>query len=261
MSKDIASMFSLDGKVAFVTGASRGIGEEIARVYSLAGARLVICSRKKEGIEKAAEKIRASGGEILPVVANVSVAEDRKKAVEAAMDWAGRIDILVNNAGTNPAFGPLEDISQSAWDKTFDTNLNAIFYLSQLVFHAWMKDHGGSIISTSSTAAFSTGPPLNTYHVTKAAVVHLTKCLAGEWGPMGVRVNALAPGLIKTRLSQALWDGPQGGEVANALPLKRLGDVSDVSGAALLLASDAGSFITGQTIVMDGGGLVRAGGG
>lgn len=258
MANNIASMFSLDGKVALVTGASRGIGEEIARVYALAGARLAICSRKKENIEEAAEKIRGMGSDVLPIIANVSVAEDRKRAIDEAMNWAGRIDILVNNAGTNPAYGPLEDITQSAWDKTFDTNLNAILYLSQLVFHAWMKDHGGCIVNTASMAAFCTMPLLNTYHVTKASVVHLTKCLACEWGPYNIRVNALAPGVLKTKLSQALWDGPQGEEAAKSLPLKRLGESEDVGGAALLLASDAGSYITGHTLVIDGGSLVRS---
>ena len=206
-------MFSLEGKVAVVTGASRGMGEEMARVFAQAGARVVLNSRREEGINEAADKIKAAGGDIIAVVANVSSADDRKKLIGAAMDWAGRIDILVNNAGTNPAFGPLAEVAESAWDKIFEVNLKGPFFLSQMAYNAWMKDNGGSIINTASVGGYSTAPfSMNVYNMTKAALIHMTKCLSSEWRNDKVRVNALSPGVIRTRLSQILWDSPEGME-------------------------------------------------
>ena len=257
MAKDIAAMFSLEGKVAVISGASRGIGEEIATTYAKAGARVVMSSRKEEGIKEAVEKIKADGGDALPVVANVSYTEDCEKLVKASMDWAGRIDILVNNAGTNPAWGPLENVQESAWDKIFAVNLKGAFFTSQAAYKAWMKDNGGCIIHTASAGAFATAPTMNVYNITKAAMIHMTKGMASEWKQQGVRVNALAPGLIKTRLSQALWDNPQRQEQAEAGLAGQIGEVEDISGAALLLASGAGSFINGQYIIIDGGAMAR----
>jgi len=248
--KDI---FSLNGKVALITGASRGIGEEIASVYSKAKARVVICSRKQEAIDEVAERIKRNGGEVLGLVANVSIAEDREKLVKVAMDWAGKIDILVNNAGANPSYGPLADLSESAWDKVFEVNLKAMFFLSQMVYHAWMKDHGGVILNISSAGGYQTFNGINAYNVAKAASIHLTRCLASEWGHNGVRVNALAPGVIKTQFSRALWEGPFGAEAVKRQPIPRIGEVNDIAGAALLLASDASSFITGHILIIDGG--------
>ena len=257
MEKDILSIFSLDKKVALITGASRGIGKEIAITYSKVGARLIICSRKKEEIDGAAERIREAGGDVLAVTANVSVAEDREKLIKLAMDWAGKIDILVNNAGANPFFGPMADISDSAWDKVFNVNLKGSFFLSKLVYHAWMKDHGGVVINLSSIEGFRTNKGINTYSVSKAALIHLTRCLASEWGHNNIRVNALAPGVTKTRFSQVLWDGLQRSEESKNYPIPRFGEVEDIIGAALLLASDASLFITGHTLVIDGGVLVK----
>ncbi len=257
MSKDIEAMFSLKGKTALIAGASRGIGEEMARIFSVAGAKLVISSRRPDGIVEAAERIRsATGGEVLAVPASISSAEDRKKLVDEALKWAGSIDILANNAGTNPAWGPLEDVQESAWDKIFEVNLKGPFMLSQLVFHAWMKDHGGSILNTASVGGFSTSTGTNIYNVTKAALVHLTKCMASEWGRYNIRVNAIAPGLIKTRLSQALWDRPESDQAAANWPVSRLGTVEDLAGICLLLVSEAGAFISGQTYIVDGGASV-----
>lgn len=257
MAKDIAAMFSLEGKVAVIAGASRGIGEEIAASFALAGARVVMSSRKEEGIKEAVEKIKAGGTDALAVVANVSYTQDCEKLVKEAMDWAGRIDILVNNAGTNPAWGPLESVQESAWDKIFAVNLKGAFFTSQMAYNAWMKENGGCIINTASAGAFSAAPSMNVYNITKAAMIHMTKALASEWKDQGVRVNALAPGVIKTRLSQALWDNPQTRELADAGLARRIGEVEDISGAALLLASEAGSFINGQYIIIDGGSMAR----
>ncbi len=259
MNKDkIAEMFSLEGKTALIAGASRGIGEAIANVFGWAGAKLVLSSRRPEGIQEAAERVRkATGAEVLAVAANISNAEDRQKLVQEAMNWAGRVDILVNNAGTNPASGPLAEVAAPAWDKIFATNLDGPFFLSQLVFQAWMKEHGGCIINTSSIAAYGTGGNLEgAYSITKSALTHLTRILAFEWAPYRVRVNALAPGLIKTRLSQALWDRPGIEEAAQNKAVPRLGLPEDLAGAALLLASRAGELINGQDIIVDNGALV-----
>ena len=222
-------MFSLEGKVAVVTGASRGMGEEMARVYAQAGARVVMNSRKEAGINEAADKVKAAGGDAIAVVANVSSAEDRATLVDAAMEWGGRIDVLVNNAGTNPAFGPLAEIQESAWDKIFEVNLKGPFFLAQMVYNAWMKENGGSIINTASVGGYGTAPfSMNVYNTTKAALIHLTKCLSSEWRSEKVRVNALSPGLIKTRLSQLLWDNPEGMENRDGI----IGEVDEISGLA-----------------------------
>ena len=250
MAETIPELFSLAGKVALVTGASRGMGEEIARVYSRAGARVAICGRKPEGVKAAQERI---GDGILGITANASVARDRTKMVAAVMEWAGRIDILVNNAGSNPGPGPLAAVSEQAWDRVFEANLKTPLFLSQLVYHTWMKDHGGVIINMASVGGFVVTTGINAYNVSKAALVHLTRCLASEWGHDRVRVNAIAPGLIRTRFSQFFWDGPEGPEVVARHPVPRIGEVGDVAGAALLLASAASSFMTGHTLVVDGG--------
>ncbi|MEW6425214.1 MAG: SDR family oxidoreductase [Bacillota bacterium] len=258
MNESIFTMFSLKGKVALITGASRGIGEEIATVYAKAGARVIICSRKEKEIKESAERIRSSGGEVLELAANVSVDEERTRLVKTAMDWAGKIDILVNNAGTNPGYGPLADISESAWDKVFEVNLKAPLFLSQLVYHAWMKDNGGVILNVASIGGFKTEKGINVYNISKAALIHLTRCLAGEWGRNGIRVNALAPGLIKTQFSYALWERLDETKV-KSYPIPRIGTTDDIAGAALLLASDASSFITGHILIIDGGQLLTTG--
>lgn len=258
MGNDVSNLFSLEGKTALVAGASRGIGEEIARIFAAAGAKVAMSSRRKEGVEEAAARVAEStGGEVMAEASNISSREDCESMVKKTLDWGGSLDVLVCNAGTNPAFGPLEDVEESAWDKIWDVNLKGPFVLSQIAFHAWMKENGGSIIHTASVGGLSTTTGTNVYNVTKAALIHLTKAQASEWGKHGIRVNALAPGLIKTRLSQALWDGPDGGEAVGArYPAGRLGEVQDLAGATLLLASDAGAFITGIAMVVDGGGLI-----
>ena len=259
MTNTISDTFSLTGKAALVTGASRGIGECIAQTYARAGAKVVLASRKQEGVDKAASKITESGGEALGVAANVSNPEDRENLVARCLEWAGRIDILVNNAGTNPAFGPLVDVSESAWNKIFAVNLAAPLFLSQLVYKAWMAENGGSIINTASTGAYQTSTFIPAYNITKAAMVHLTACLANEWGHKGIRVNAIAPGLIRTELSRALWESPEGVERIKSQPVPRFGEVEDLGGIALLLASDASAYVTGQSFVIDGGMLVKSG--
>ena len=253
MGDDVSSLFSLRGRTAVITGASQGIGFEIARLYAQAGAKVVICSRKQAGVDSAAELIRQAGGQALAVAANVTSTEDRERLVSTALDWAGRLDILVNNAGANPSFGPLAELTEDAWDKIFAVNLKAAFFLSQSAYQSWMKAHGGSIIHVSSIGAEETMKGINAYNVTKAALNHLTRALASEWGPDGVRVNALAPGLIKTKFSQALWEDPISTQAIKSYPIPRFGQVEDLAGAALLLASEASSFITGHVLTVDGG--------
>ena len=256
--EQIAPLFSLEGKTALIAGASRGIGEEIARIYGLAGAKLVVSSRKPEGINAAAERLKeATNAEVLAVPANISYPDDRKKLVDETMKWAGRLDILVNNAGTNPAYGPLADVQESAWDKIFEVNLKGPFLLSQMVYHAWMKENGGCIINTTSIATYGTGGMLEgAYSITKSALTHLTRILASEWGRDRIRVNAIAPGVIKTRLSEALWNRPGMENAGQNQAVPRLGEVEDIAGTALLLASRAGEFINGQDIIIDNGSLV-----
>lgn len=222
MKENIFSLFSLKDKVALITGASQGIGEAIAFAYSRAGARLVICSRKMEKIDKVAVKINSEGGDTLAIEANVSIAEDGQRLVKSAMDWADKVDILVNNAGANPSFGPLADISESVWNKVIEVNLKASFFVSQLVYHASMKHRGGAIVNVSSIAGLKTTKNINLYSVAKAALNHLTRCLASEWGPNGIRVNALAPGVIQTQFSRALWDRPEGSKLFDSFPFQEL---------------------------------------
>ena len=254
---DIASKFSLRDKVAIITGASRGIGESIAEIYAKAEAKIIICSRKQLNVKEAVNRLKKLDCEILGIVANVSSTDDNKRIIETAMDWAGRVDILVNNAGANPMVTTWADMPESVWDKVFDVNLKAVFTLSQLSFHAWMKKNGGSIINISSVAGFQTLSGVPAYNVSKAALIHMTRCLASEWGKFNIRVNAIAPGLIKTQFNKAFRKTKQGELFINNLPLGRIGRVDDISIAALYLASDASSFITGHTMVIDGGDLVK----
>jgi len=256
--EEILKKFSLINKVAVITGASRGIGEGIAQAYAKAGAKIVVCSRKQRGVDEAVARIKKEGGEALPVAANVSLPEDRNIIIQKAIDWAGRIDILVNNAGANPMLTTWADMPESVWDKVFEVNLKAAFILSQLSFHAWMKENGGIILNVSSVAGFQTLQGAPAYNVAKAAIMHFTRCLAGEWGQYGIRVNCIAPGFIKTQFNRALWQSPICNDLIKSFPIARMGLVEDLKAAALLLASDASSFITGHTMVIDGGELVKS---
>ncbi len=250
------SKISLDGKVALVTGGSRGIGRATALAFADAGADVVVASRKLPDLEVVAEEIKAKGRKGLAVASHVAKIEESKNLVERVKAEFGRIDILFNNAGTNPYFGPLMDAEEWAWDVTMNVNLKGPFFLAQLVAKVMKEQGGGNIINTASTAALRAGE-LSIYSVTKAGLKMLTECMAKEWGRYGIRVNAVAPGVIKTRLSEALWKEPAAGEaVANRAALLRLGESEEVAGVVLFLASDASSFVTGETIVVDGGQLV-----
>ena len=243
----------LDGKVALVTGGSRGIGKAIAERLAEAGARIMISSRKAEALAEAAESI---DGDVAWFVANSGEPDDAMACVKAVIDRFERLDILVNNAGTNPYYGPLVGISLSQADKTVQVNQRGVLVWTQEAWRQWMIDHGGVVVNIASTGGISGASGIGYYNVTKAAVIHLTRELAGELSPR-VRVNAVAPGLVKTDMARALWE-PREASLAAATPLQRLGQPDDVAKAVLFLASDASSWVTGQTLVVDGGALVSA---
>ncbi|MBM4265919.1 MAG: SDR family oxidoreductase [Deltaproteobacteria bacterium] len=243
----------LDGKVALVTGASRGIGLGIVRAFAAAGARVMMVARKAEALEEAA---RGVDGEVAWRSGHAGKPEDAEACVQETLDRFGSIDILVNNAATNPYAGPTIDVDLPRWEKTFEINVRGPLLWTQVAWRKGMKEHGGSVINISSIGGLRTNQILGVYDVSKAALIHLTKQLAAELAP-GVRVNALAPGLIRTDFARALWEGGRGEKVAQAYPLKRLGEPEDVAAAALFLAADTGSWITGQTLVLDGGDLIK----
>ncbi len=241
----------LDGKVALVTGGSRGIGRAIAAALAASGATVMISSRKAAALEEAASLME---GKVGWFAANAGDAAAAGACVAATVERFGAVDILVNNAATNPYLGPLIDIDQPRADKIVRVNQWAVLHWTQLAYQAWMREHGGSVINLASIGGIGVEPAIGYYNVTKAAVIHLTRHLASELGP-GVRVNAIAPGLVKTDLARALWES-YGEAIASRLPLRRLGDPEDIAGAAVFLASDAARWITGTTMIIDGGALV-----
>jgi NAD(P)-dependent dehydrogenase (short-subunit alcohol dehydrogenase family) len=249
----------LDGKVALVTGGSRGIGRATAARLAEAGAHVMLVSRKADALADTAQALAGLGGEVAWQAANAGDPDASARCVDATMDRFGAVDILVNNAATNPYFGPIVDIDPARADKTVQVNLKAVLIWTQCAWHASMAERGGCVINVSSVGAMMVEPGIGWYNVTKAAVSHLTRQLAYELGP-AVRVNALAPGLVKTDFARALWERA-GDAVAARLPLRRLGEPDDVAKAALFLASDAASWMTGHTLVVDGGALTVPSGG
>ena len=246
----------LDGKVAVVTGGSRGIGLATAKRLAEAGAKVMITSRKREAL---AEAVAGIEGEAAYFVANAGRPEEAEACVEETMRRFGSLDILVNNAATNPYFGPLAQIDLPRADKIVQLNLTAVLVWSQLAYQASMRERGGSIVNVSSIGGMSVEPGIGWYNVTKAAVLHLTRQLAGELGPQ-VRVNGIAPGLVRTHLAKALWEGGEKA-ISARLPLRRIGEPDDIARAILFLCSDAADWMTGQTIVVDGGAMAKPSGG
>jgi NAD(P)-dependent dehydrogenase (short-subunit alcohol dehydrogenase family) len=252
-----ADRFGLAGRRALVTGASRGIGRAIARAFASAGARVALASRKQDGVAAVACEIESAGGVALPIACHVGRRDDVDVLVGRVVDAWGGIDILVNNAGTNPAMSPLVDLPEAVWEKILDVNLRGPLRLCQRVAPGMAEAGRGSIINMSSVAGVEPFPSLGAYSISKAGLDSLTKVLARELGPSGVRVNGLAPGLIATQFSAALMSSPAiyEGTIART-PLRRHGVPEDVVGAALFLASDASAFVTGQTLIVDGGSVV-----
>ena len=248
-------VITLEGKVAIITGASRGIGEAIALAYSASGAQVVLASRKIEGVEAVAEKVRAQGGEALAVACHTGRTADIEALVKAAVARFGRVDVLVNNAATNPHFGPMLTVDDGAWAKTFEVNLKGYFDAARLVAqHLQSRNAPGAIVSIASVAALGAAPLQGVYAATKAAVVSMTQTLAYELGAAKIRVNAIAPGLIQTRFASALVDNPDIVErIVSKTPLGRYGQPDEIAGGAVYLASDAASFLTGHVLVIDGG--------
>ncbi|MGB9736620.1 MAG: SDR family NAD(P)-dependent oxidoreductase [bacterium] len=254
---NVLNKFRLDGKVAIITGASRGIGEAIARAFASAGAKLVLSSRKQTELDQVAERIRAEGGEAYVVPAHAGKIEDIKSLVQKTVEHYGRIDILVNNAGTNPVFGPIINVDEKVWDKIFEVNLRGFFFLSKEVANIMSEKGGGVIINMASVAGIKPGLGLGAYSISKAGVIMLTRVLAQEWAGMNIRVNAIAPGVIKTKFAEALYSSPElTEEILRGISIKRLGEPEDIVGVALFLASEASAYITGETIVVDGGGIM-----
>ena len=244
---------SLNGKSALITGGSKGIGKAIAKTFAEAGAKVMITSRKADVCELAAEEI---GHGCVWEAGNVGDPEHMEAAIERSVSELGGVDVLVNNAATNPYAGPMIDADLPRWKKTIDVNMTAPFAWTQMVWQKYQQENGGVILNISSVGGLQTSPMLGVYDITKAALIHMTKQFAAELAP-GVRVNAICPGLIKTDFARMLWEGDAGDMVAQQYPLKRLGEVEDIAGAALYLAADTGSWITGQAIVLDGGGLIK----
>jgi NAD(P)-dependent dehydrogenase (short-subunit alcohol dehydrogenase family) len=249
------SRFDLSGRVALVTGGSRGIGSAIAEALAEQGAQVVISSRKQADLDVEAERINARFPEKATAVAAHSGRPDElERLVKEVMARFSRIDILVNNAATNPYMGPVLGAELSAWDKTFEVNLRGVFLLTKLVYEASMESHGGSVVNVASIGGLRPGIGLGVYNITKAGVVMLTRQLAREIGGK-VRVNAVAPGLIKTRFAEALWGNESIlDRVLASNPMGRIGLPDEVAAAVVFLASDAASYVNGEVIVIDGGG-------
>jgi NAD(P)-dependent dehydrogenase (short-subunit alcohol dehydrogenase family) len=243
----------LTGRTAIVTGASRGIGLAIAAALADSGASVVLTSRNRDAADAAAGSLGTE--RVAGYGANAADEHAAAACVEFALERFGSVDILVNNAGTNPAFGPVLDQDHARFAKTLDTNLWAPILWTRLAWRAWMAEHGGAVINTASLGGLAVSPQLGIYNVTKAALIHLTRQLALELAP-AVRVNALAPGVVRTRLSEALWKDDEA-NVASMTPLGRIGTPADVASAVAFLASDRASWITGETLVIDGGQLLQ----
>ena len=247
-------MFNLKDKVAVVTGASRGIGKAIAIQLSEAGAKVIISSRKYEECEKVANEIKSKGYKAEVIPCHVGRKEEIRNLVKETINKYNGIDILVSNAGTNPAFGPLENLNDNAFDKVLDVNLKSSIWLVNEACLYLKKNKASSIIIMSSISALIGTKDIGAYGISKAAEISLVKNFAVELGPYGIRVNAIAPGLIKTEFSRAIWsDKDKLKKQIENTPLQRIGYPEDISGIVHFLASDASSFITGQLIVADGG--------
>lgn len=250
------SLFDLSGKVALITGSTRGIGKAIAEQMAVQGAKVVISSRKSAACDEVAAAINArhGAGTALPVPASISSKDDLKRLVDETHAHFGRIDVLVCNAASNPYYGPMGGISDEQFRKVLDNNVIANHWLAQMVLPQMVERRDGSIIIVSSIGGLRGSPVIGVYNISKAADFQLARNLAVEYGPHNIRVNCIAPGLIKTDFAKALWDNPDTlKRSTETAPLRRIGEPNEIAGAAVFLASAAGTFMTGQALVIDGG--------
>lgn len=243
------------GKAALITGASRGIGYGVAEALVARGDRVCITGRNEDALKEAVERLGADRA--VYVAGKAHDEAHQALAVERVMEAFGRVDFLVNNAGTNPVFGPIADLDLNVARKVFETNVVSALGFAQKTWHAWQKDNGGAIVNIASVAGIAPSPFIAAYGVSKAALINLTQQLAHEFAPK-VRVNAIAPAVVKTKFAQALYEGREE-EAAASYPLGRLGVPSDIGGAAEFLTSDQSDWVTGQTLVVDGGIFLNAG--
>ncbi len=251
---DLSQVFSLIDKVALITGASKGIGFSIAEIFAAAGAKVVISSRKQEALDEMSHQLKNKGYEVSGIACNVGNMEELKNLVEKTVEKYGQVDILVNNAATNPVFGPVHDTSSEAYDKIMNVNLKAPFELMKLCFPYLRESSGGAVINISSIGGISPEQGLGVYSISKAALISLTKVFAKEWGDHKIRVNAICPGLIKTKFSEALWNNDKiMNSMMKMLSLKRVGECEEIGAMALFLAASASSYTTGAVLTADGG--------
>lgn len=247
-------MIDLKDKVALITGSSRGIGKAIAEAYAEHGARVVISSRKAEACEQVAKELTDKGYDAIAVPCHIGDKGELQKLVDATMAQWGRIDILVCNAATNPVYGSMTELTDEAFDKIMATNVKSTWQLCNMVVPQMAERGDGAVILLSSIAALRGNTVIGAYGVSKAAEAALARNMALEWGPSNVRVNAIAPGLVKTDFARALWEDPERRQrIENQTPLRRIGEPEDIAGVALFLGSRMGAYVTGQTIVADGG--------
>ena len=253
----MAGLFDLSGRVALITGSSRGIGRAIAERMAEAGAKVVVSSRKLDACEEVVAAIRKAGGDATAIACNIATKEELQALVARTREVYGKIDVLVCNAAVNPHFGVTQEIPDSAFQKVLDCNIRSNHWLCQLVVPEMAERRDGVVIIVSSIGGLKGSAALGTYGLSKAADMALARNLAVEWGPKNVRVNCLAPGIVRTDFARALWDNPEIYQATiERYPLRRIGEPDEIAGAAIFLASRAGSFITGQTIVLDGGATV-----
>jgi NAD(P)-dependent dehydrogenase (short-subunit alcohol dehydrogenase family) len=250
----MANPYHLTGKVAIVTGSSRGIGRAIAETMASLGAKVVVSSRKAEACEPVAESIRAQGGEAVTIPCNISRRAEVEALVANTLDRFGAIDILVCNAAVNPVYGSMSELSDEAFDKIMGSNVKSNLWLCNLVIPGMAERGGGAVVIVSSIAGLRGTEMIGGYGISKAADFALARNLAVEWGPRNIRVNSIAPGLVKTEFARALWQDPAALDRRNAMtPLRRIGLPEEIGPVAAFLASPAASFMTGQIVVVDGG--------
>ncbi len=249
--------FNLDGRVAIVTGSSKGIGKAIAKGLAEKGAEVVVSSRSQEACDEVVKEFTKEGLKAIGIACHIGKEDQRKSLVDKIIEAYGRIDILVNNAAINPVFGPIEDVDPGIFDKIMDVNVKAPWALSNLVLPEMQKHQKGSIINIASVEALTPGFGLGLYSTSKAALLMLTKNQAKEWGQHGIRANAICPGLIQTKFSAALWTNEKLlNKVEKSIPSGRMGQPEEMVGLACLLASDAGAYMTGGVYTADGGYMI-----